>query len=217
MPHHGHNLTEEPAASEGPRGPQRVSRRRLPVAVLVAALAAVIAPAAARAEGAASGSAPVSEEAARAAFLFQVAQYVHWPEDSFSGPTEPLRFCVLGRDSLSVALVSTLRDKTIGGRPVAVSGVATAGELSGCHVAYVGYSSGRQLREVFTRWTYPPVLLVGETDRFAQMGGIVNLILKDGRVSFEVNTAAAGRAHLEFRSQLLRFACIVTVPPGEPR
>jgi hypothetical protein len=156
-----------------------------------------------------------TEEEVRAAFLFQLAQYVHWPSVAGERESSPLRFCVLGQDNLTVTLDRTVRGKAIRGRSIVVRRIATIDEMTECHLAFVGFRTEKQIRGALESWSYPPVLLVGETERFAQSGGMVNLILENGRVSFEINVAAAERAHLEFRSQLLRVARIVSSRSGE--
>lgn len=150
-----------------------------------------------------------SEEQVRAAFLFQLAQYVHWPSDAFGKADSPLRFCVFGQDKLRSILEGAVSGKKIQGRTIAVLIAADPGQLAGCHLAFLGVRSEKQIRDVLNAWRYPPVLLVGEADRFAEFGGMVNLVIQSGRVSFEINVTAAERARLEFRSQLLRFARIV--------
>lgn len=164
--------------------------------------------------GAERRSAP--EEQVRAAFLYQLAQFVHWPEASYGGPQSPLRFCVLGDDDLERTLQAIAAGKTIDGRRLVVRQVLRGDELVHCHVAFVGLRSERSLRELFHSWQYPPVLLAGEWPGFAEYGGMVNLRLEDGRVSFEVNLEAIDRARLELRSQLLRFARLVG-PKGARR
>jgi hypothetical protein len=156
---------------------------------------------------------PVSEEQVRAAFLFQLGQYVQWPNEAFSTETSSVGMCVFGADSLVGVLGAIASKKTIQGRSVSIRKIGRPAEMSGCHLVFIGFSGEKQLRETFAGWTYPPTLLVGEAERFAQIGGIVNLIFQGGRVSFEINTATAARAHLGFRSQLLRFASIVSDEP----
>jgi hypothetical protein len=50
------------------------------------------------------------------------------------------------------------------------------------------------------------VLTIGETDRFAQAGGMIRLIIDEGRVRFDVNIVSAERAGLKVSSQLLKLA-----------
>ena len=50
------------------------------------------------------------------------------------------------------------------------------------------------------------VLTVGEMDNFLENGGIINFLIRDRKVCFEVNTVAAKDARLKIRSKLLRLA-----------
>ena len=54
-----------------------------------------------------------------------------------------------------------------------------------------------------------PVLTIGETPGFARNGGIINLILEDNKVRFEVNVQAAKDADLNISSRLLALARII--------
>jgi hypothetical protein len=47
---------------------------------------------------------------------------------------------------------------------------------------------------------------VGEMPGFLEAGGIMNFLMEDNKVRFEVNAAAAKHAKLKIRSQLLRLA-----------
>jgi len=59
-----------------------------------------------------------------------------------------------------------------------------------------------------------PVLTIGETPGFARNGGIINLILEDNKVRFEVNVQAAKDAELNISSRLLALARIIQPPEG---
>jgi hypothetical protein len=50
------------------------------------------------------------------------------------------------------------------------------------------------------------ILLVGDVPGFLEAGGIINLLIEDNKVRFEVNLAAGGREKLQIRSSLLRLA-----------
>lgn len=53
------------------------------------------------------------------------------------------------------------------------------------------------------------VLTVGEFEGFAKRGGMINFIIVDNRIAFEINIDAARRAGLSISSQLLKLAEIV--------
>jgi hypothetical protein len=152
-------------------------------------------------------------EQVRAAFLYQLAQYVTWPGNK---SVDPLRFCVLGNDQLADMLGGVLEGKSIQGRPLTAIKLAGPEHLAGCDVAFLAFPKRKQLQELLAHWSYPPVLLVGETDGFAVVGGMVNLKIDEGRVSIEINLNTTRRAGLDMRSQLLRLARIVPEAGGKP-
>ena len=51
-----------------------------------------------------------------------------------------------------------------------------------------------------------PILTVGDQPNFCQRGGIINLLVLDGRVRFEIDLSRARRSGLKMDSQLLRLA-----------
>jgi hypothetical protein len=50
------------------------------------------------------------------------------------------------------------------------------------------------------------VLTVSDVADFVANGGMIQFVLKENKVRFDVNLAAAGRAGLMFSSQLLKVA-----------
>jgi hypothetical protein len=156
-----------------------------------------------------------TEEQVRSAFLYQLAQFVTWPPETLPIEGTALRFCVLGNDTLAETLAPIVRGRKIEGRGISVVKVSRADQLNDCHLAFIGYRKQKQISELFAHWKYPPVLMVGEQDSFAELGGMVALGIDSGRVSFAVNLAATRQARLGLRSQLLRFARLV--PSGAPK
>jgi hypothetical protein len=58
---------------------------------------------------------------------------------------------------------------------------------------------------------------IGEIAGFAKRGGIINLVLEDNKVHFEVNVEAAKEADLTISSRLLALARIVQEPAADGR
>jgi len=73
-------------------------------------------------------------------------------------------------------------------------------------VLYVCASEKEHLKEIINIVEGSSVLTVGDTDGFLEAGGIINLLIEDKKVRFEVNVTAAEKANLQIRSQLLRLA-----------
>ena len=51
-----------------------------------------------------------------------------------------------------------------------------------------------------------PVLTVGESTQFLDLGGIINFVFQDTQLRFEINQDAAEQAKLVISSKLMRLA-----------
>jgi hypothetical protein len=151
----------------------------------------------------------IDEYQVKAAFLYNFAKFVEWPELTFKTDKDPMRICVLGQNPFGNALVEGVGGKTILGRPLVVSGISDAGQGADCQILFIGSSERKRLRSIFADVRMTGVLTVGETEGFATQGGIVNFKLEDGRVRLEINIEAAGQAKLRISSKVLNLAQIV--------
>lgn len=137
----------------------------------------------------------------KAAYLFNFTKFVDWPSGVFSG-SEPLTLCVAETNPFGPVLSATLAGETGAGRPL-VSRVVRDGSAP-CHVLFIprGVVAGVHLRRTATQ----PILTVGESRDFLQQGGMINFVLEEGRVRFEINRDAAVRNRLMISARLLQLA-----------
>lgn len=151
---------------------------------------------------------PAPEYAVKAAFLFNFAKFVEWPNDAFADIASPLVLCVLGKDPFGDSLRS-LKGKTVNGRPLAIRYVAVIEELDRCHLLFVSSSEKPVLPKILQATKGRSILTVGDMEDFARDGGIINLVKEESRVAIEVNLEAAQRSRLKISSKLLALAKIV--------
>jgi hypothetical protein len=67
-------------------------------------------------------------------------------------------------------------------------------------------SDDDRLAEVLATVKSSPVLVVGDTERFARRGGTIGFLMERKKVVFEINEGAAKGAGLTISSQLLKLA-----------
>jgi hypothetical protein len=182
------------------------SRRHLEIIVLLAMLARPFACFSAPAQS-------VTEDQIKAAYLFNFAKFIEWPNESFATPTSPIQFCTLGRSPVADELDASVRGKSIDGHTIEVKHLHSAEEIKDCHLVFLSASAGKQEHKLVQAAKGLPVLLVAEIAEFAREGGTINFVMEDGRLVFEVNISAAQNAHLKISSKLLALARIV--PTGE--
>lgn len=147
----------------------------------------------------------VEEHEAKAAFIFKLVNFVEWPGNA-SGE---LVIGFVGADSTGDSLERLAYGKAVNGKKIVVRRLAHDSDLKACQVVFMGASEAKNSASVLERLRGASILTVGETNGFSQHGGVVNLMLSEGRIRFEVNPHAAERAHLQISSRLLSLATIV--------
>lgn len=150
--------------------------------------------------------AQIEEHEAKAAFVLKVLNFVEWPSSAGQGS---LTIGIVGADETSEALQKVAAGKNVNGRQVVIKRLGSDADVTGVQVLYIGSSQGKNLATLLEKSRNANVLTVGEAEGFGQRGGIVNLLVSEGRIKFEVNPHAAERAHLQISSRLLSLATIV--------
>jgi hypothetical protein len=121
----------------------------------------------------------------------------------------PLVFGVMGKESFAAVLEQTVGGKTVNNRPLVVRRISNPHEVQGCHILFIGLSEKWTLEEILRAVGNARVLTVSETHAFVHRGGMVNFVMEEGKVRFEINVDAVGRSGLQISSKLLRLARVV--------
>jgi len=145
----------------------------------------------------------------KAAFLFNFAQFVKWPTDSFTDADAPFCIGILGDDPFGAALEETVRGETINNHRLTVVRAQRMEDLKDCQIIFVCRSEEDHVGEILSQIGTRPVLTVSEVDSFARNGGDIDFYLSDGKVRFEINPQSAQRCGLRISSQLLSLGKIV--------
>jgi hypothetical protein len=171
-----------------------VIHRASPLIVL-ATIASLLAP-----RLSAAAAERVDEYQVKAAFLFNFARFVSWPDS-----TGPLVIGIAGEDPFGRVLDDTIRGKVVSGRPLQVRRLGDADDISGCHILFVSPSEQRRVRDVIRR-AGRGVLTVGEGPEFTRLGGAIHLFRDGSRVRFHINAQAAEASGIKIHSQLMSLA-----------
>jgi hypothetical protein len=161
-----------------------------------------------------------SEYQVKAAFLYNFIKFVDWPGEDTPDSNEPIIVGVVGKNPFGDAFVN----KQIKAREVVFkqfdrfeeldkSGAKDKDELQKqieairkCHLLFICQSEKTTPKEIIDLVKGHSVLTVGDTKGFLDSGGIIEFVMEEKKVRFEINVAAAKDAKLKIRSQLLRLA-----------
>lgn len=158
---------------------------------------------------AAAQSPRAPEYEVKAAFLYNFAKFVEWPPQAFTQSSAPLRICVLGQDPFGDTLSKIVQGKSISGRIIMNQRLQSTSEARACHILFISRSDPEDLNKAIQSTRDLPVLTVGESDDFLAQGGVVNFVLEEDRVRFEINLRAAESHRLKLSSKLLAVARVV--------
>ncbi len=78
--------------------------------------------------------------------------------------------------------------------------------LKRCHVLFVSSSERENTPDIVASLAGASVLTTGDMDRFANQGGIINLIKRGNKIRFEINSNAAAQSGLKLSSYLMGLA-----------
>jgi uncharacterized protein DUF4154 len=147
------------------------------------------------------------------AFLYNFAKFVQWPQDAFRDGSAPFVICVVGQDPFAAEMEQAARNRSVGGRLIAIQKLTPRDNLSGCHMVFLPAAAMKHSDRIVAGLKGASVLTVGETGGFAARGGIINLIVVENKLRFEINPDAAREARLRVSSKLLALGRIVKDQP----
>lgn len=160
---------------------------------------------------------PPSEYEVKAAFLYNFVKFVEWPAQSFPDRTTPFLIGVLGEDLFGGFLDKAVEGKVINERKLKVLRADQLENLKKCHLIFISRSEKGRLNQILADLKTASILTVGDTERFAERGGVINFTMPADMVRFEINVSAAERAGLKISSKLLGVAKIITSEPSQEK
>jgi YfiR/HmsC-like len=153
---------------------------------------------------------PVSKEyQIKAAFLFNFAQFVEWPPQTYTNADQPFIIGVLGEDPFGPALDQTVQDETIHTRKLIVRRSQRPEDLHDCQLVFICKSEKSHVADILPKFAGRRILTVSELPGFASSGGMINFYLDGSKVRFEINPTSAQRSELRISSQLLSLGKLI--------
>lgn len=154
----------------------------------------------------------------KAAFVYNFVKFVDWPEEKAGDQNEPVIIGIIGKDPFGDSF-GPITSKEIKGKKSVVRRFEGFEQLKKsrdadklieslrkCHLLFICSSDKDNLTEIIQYVRKFNVLTVGDMPNMLETGGIINFLVKENKVHFEINLIAAKQANLRIRSQLLRLA-----------
>lgn len=138
----------------------------------------------------------------KAAFISNFIAFTLWPSDV----SDDIQLCLYGEDNFGSSL-DQIEKKPSGKVRVKVQRTNDENVLADCQVVFISKSNISHLSRVLANLRGKPVLLLADSPNAASQGVNINMnVNSDGKVTFEINLAAARLSRLDFSSKLLQLA-----------
>ena len=175
----------------------RLARRTL----LIAALAAT---------GAAGGAHAGEDDSlveyqVKAAFVCKFGNYIDWPPQALGAAGEPFRIGVLASEAVVDEFRRTATASSVVGRPVEVRRLVRGEVPEGVHALFVSRGMVSYTPNLLAAVQGRPVLTVTEVDPGGAMG-MINFVVVDDKVRFDILLPAATQSGLKISVRLLGVA-----------
>lgn len=152
----------------------------------------------------------------KAAFLYNFINFVDWPKEKVVDNNDLITIGIIGTDPFGKAF-EPLNNKQAKGKKVLIKrfkgleeSIKSSNQIEAirkCHLLFVCRSEKQQLRKIINNIVKDhSVLTVGDMNDFLESGGIINFVIEDQKVRFEINNNTAKQTKLNIRSKLLRLA-----------
>ena len=147
-----------------------------------------------------------AEYRVKAAFLYKFGSYVDWPQQTFERTDSPLVIGVVGADALADELAQIVAGRTINGRPLIIKKLRRGDPLTGLHILFVSRTEEARMADALAAARGSATLVVTESNNAIPPGSMINFVLVDDKVRFDIALPPAQQGHLKISARLLGVA-----------
>ena len=162
----------------------------------------------------AQADAQADEYRVKAAFLYKFGSYIEWPSGSFARADSPVAIGVMGADALADELAQIVAGRNVNGRPVLVRKLRPGGPIAGLHVLFIGGSDSGRLAEILAAARGRALLTVTESEDALELGSMINFVVVEDKVRFDVAPPPSESGNLKISARLLGVARKVVSKPS---
>ncbi len=151
----------------------------------------------------------------KVALLYNFAKFIEWPAEAGLDESETINFCLVGEPELS-GHMRLLAGKQVRSYTIAFQHIKSGATVNSCDLLFVGDSRLPTAVIPQDDDVQRPILLVGTSSQFTRNGGIIGLVRRGEKFTFEINLKAARSVGFKISAKLLSLASIVhdaDVPP----
>jgi hypothetical protein len=150
-----------------------------------------------------SQTATSSIENIEAVFIYHFTQYVKWDAPNTSRSFD---IAVIGNCGIIDPMKTIAEKRIVDQKTIRIRQIAQIQDLDSAQILFIPRSEENLLDKILRQMRDRCVLVVSEIDGAVDQGAMINFVLIEGKVKFEINLQAMKKARLYPSSQLLKLA-----------
>lgn len=139
----------------------------------------------------------------KAAYIYNFAKLIDWPSANKQGN---FIIGVYGTTNVYKELINKYSTKRIGTQDIEIKKLSESPEVGSVHVLFVAQSNIKDLKAILSNLQFEPVLVITESEGAINAGSIINFLVIDSNLKFELNVSEAKNRQLIVGSRLKDLA-----------
>ena len=150
-----------------------------------------------------------TEEKVKASYIFNFIRFVKWPVQKITSDTS-FNVCAFARNDNFIQAFRPVIGRKINDRAIALHRLDTTEKIAHCHLLYLGEARLSRHHEFLYQAGQQGILTVSDIHQFCQLGGIIGMVTRDGKVRIEINLSKAQEFGFHISSNLLEVSTLVS-------
>lgn len=139
----------------------------------------------------------------KAVFIYNFTKYMNWLD---SEPSATFNIAVIGESEITEPLRLIAEKRHVDQRDIQVKRCERADQMNRCHILFIPESKKGQLNSIIDKIRYQNTLVISEIEGALSSGVMINFLLLENRIKFEINLGAMKKSGFQPSSELLKLA-----------
>jgi hypothetical protein len=140
----------------------------------------------------------------KSAFLYNFTKFIEWPVSDVT--RSDFVMCVAGNSQFHTKLIETVGNKKNHNQPISFNLIRHPSEARNCQLVFLGFTEPEVLRDWIGSMSELAVLTVSDKQDFINVGGMIQFVIVDGKIRFDINQSVAKSLRIKVSSRLLGLA-----------
>ena len=154
-------------------------------------------------------SAQSREYLLKAGYIEKFTHFIEWPEETTDKDSTFL-IKVMGENKFGATLDEIFSKVTVKNKKVRIAYISTISDIKDCMILILSASvKSEQAEKILSYATGKPILIISENKGYGEKGSMINMLVLDNYIRYEINPNALKKSGLVASSLLLNSATII--------